>query len=115
MLTQILLTVVTSAGSSALGWYLCRQYMVVEMRKSEDRSRQRQQTAERKMMAQKAKLEIQLLQARLDESRRLMMLFSGQLPEMPVTPQPALGEAKLNLAWNRLTGVSQIAGSRSNG
>jgi hypothetical protein len=115
MLTQVLLTVVTSAGSSALGWFLCRQYMVLEMRKSEDRSRQRQQTAERKIATLKTKLEIQVLQARLDESRRLMMLLSGQLPEMPVTPQPALGEAKLNLAWNRLTGVSQIAGGRSNG
>lgn len=82
MLEQILLTLVTSAGSATLAWYLCAQYMGTEARRREEQLRERQRRSERRVASLKARLETRVLHARLEEVRGVALLLAGQFPEM---------------------------------
>lgn len=82
MLEQILLAMVTSAGSATLAWYLCVQHMGTQARKREEQFRERQRRSERQVASLKARLETQVLHARLEEVRGLALLLAGQFPEM---------------------------------
>jgi hypothetical protein len=83
MFEQVMLAMVTSAGSAALAWFLCSQYKDMEARRGEDRSREVQLEAKRRLALLKAKLEVRVAQARLDEARRLALLLAGRLPGIP--------------------------------
>jgi hypothetical protein len=101
MLEQILLAMVTSAGSATLAWYLCAQYMGMEARKREEQLRERQRRSERQVASLKARLETQILHARLEEVRGVALLLAGHFPEMMLERMVSI-ESQMALATRDL-------------
>ena len=101
MLEQIMLATVTSAGSAALAWYLCTQYMASGLRAREEQFKERQHRTERQLAALKARLEARILRARLEEARGMVVLLAGHLPgqaageNMPIDPPMAFAALSL--------------------
>ena len=108
MLEQVLLAMVTSAGSAILAWYLCRQYMAAEAGKREEQLKERQRRAERQAASLKAKLEVRVLHARLEEARGMALLLARQLPAM-MADGTVSAESPMTLATSDVQAARELS------